>query len=107
MSSLANNGVTPKVPVGIDRLPDAQTALDLTVPTVVKGGPGRLARISVLVAGTTPGVAYDATSVTGNTAADQVASIPNTVGVYDIDWPCLQGIVVAPGTGQTIAVAYF
>jgi hypothetical protein len=106
-ASLQNNGVTPPAPLGIDKIPDAQTVLDITAATVVKASPGRLALISVIVAGSAVGAAYDAVSVTGNTAADQVAVIPNTVGVYVIDWPCLAGIVVAPGTGQTISVAYY
>jgi hypothetical protein len=106
-SPLANNGETPKVPLGVDRIPGAQTALNLTAATVIQASPGRLALISVIVAGSAVGAAYDAVSTSGNTAADQVAVIPNTVGVYVIDWPCLAGIVVAPGTGQTISVAYY
>lgn len=38
--------------------------------------------------------------------ANQIFVIPNIVGVNLIDWPCLAGIVVTPGTGQTIAVSY-
>ncbi|WP_316854245.1 hypothetical protein [Ralstonia holmesii] len=49
---------------------------------------------------------YDGTGVTGNTVANQVFVIPNTVGSYLVDHPCVNGVVVVPGTGQTVAVTY-
>lgn len=89
------------------------SALNLTAATVVSTvpkdfalGQGRLARVQVLVAGTTGGAAYDGTSTSGNTAANQIAAWPNTVGTYTIDMPFLAGLVVVPGTGQTVAVSY-
>ena len=39
-------------------------------------------------------------------AANKIASIPNTVGVITLDWPCAVGIVVTPGSGQVLAVSY-
>ena len=84
-----------------------QSTLDITAATVIKALPGRLYTISVVVAGSAAGAVYDATSTTGNTAADEIAPIPNTVGVINTNaWPCANGIVVAPGTGQTVAVAW-
>lgn len=77
-----------------------------TVPAGFALGQCRLVRVQVLVAGTTPGAAYDAATVAGAVAAVQVAAWPNTVGTYLIDMPCLAGIVVVPGTGQTVAVSY-
>jgi hypothetical protein len=104
---LANNGETPKVPLGVDNIPGAQTALNITAATVIQASPGRLARIHVIVAGSAVGSASDAAAVADVAAGNQIATIPNTVGVYDVDWPCLSGIVVTPGTGQTVAVAYY
>jgi hypothetical protein len=104
---LANNGVTPPAPLGVDKIPDAQTALNVTTAAVVKASPGRLVLVSVIVAGSAVGSASDAAAVADVAAGNQIATIPNTVGVYDVDWPCLAGIVVTPGTGQTVAVAYY
>ena len=107
MSGLAQNGVTSPSPVGVDRIPYSQTALDVAAAAVLKTAPGRLARVAVIVAGSAAGAAYDGVSTAGNTVANQVAVIPNAVGVYDIDWPCLKGIVIVPGTGQTLSVAFY
>lgn len=77
---------------------------NITSATVVMSGQGRVARISVVVAGSSVGAIYDAnaSSVTTN----QIAAIPNTVGVTEINLPVNNGIVVAPGTGQTVAISY-
>lgn len=107
MGRLARNGVTPQSAVPVDRIPDAQTALNITADAVITDQPARLARISVLVAGTTPGSANDCTKTTDVADENAVAAIPNEVGVYEIDWPCLAGIVITPGTGQTVAVAWY
>jgi hypothetical protein len=82
-----------------------KSAFNVTAATVVKATPGRLAKISVLVAGAV-GAAYDSITTSGNTAANEVFVIPATVGVYDIDVPCLTGIVIAPGAAQVCYVTY-
>jgi hypothetical protein len=106
-AALAQNGVTPTVPLGIDQIPGAQTRLNVTTATVLKDGPGRLVRLSVVVAGSAPGAAYDSASTSGNDTTNQVAVIPNVIGAYEIDWPCLTGVVVEPGSGQTVAAAFY
>lgn len=77
---------------------------DITQATVVMSGQGRIARVSVVVAGSAAGAIYDA-SATGTTA-NRLWTIPNTVGVTEINLPVNNGIVVAPGTGQTVAISY-
>lgn len=81
-------------------------AVVATVPKDFALGQCRLVRVQVLVAGSTAGAAYDGNSTSGNTAANQIGAWPNTVGTYLIDMPCLSGIVIVPGTGQTVAVSY-
>ena len=76
------------------------------VPKDFSIGQGRLARVQVLVAGTTPGAAYDSTTVAGGTIANQIGAWPSTVGQYLIDMPFVAGLVITPGTGQTVAVSY-
>lgn len=84
------------------------SVLDITAAILVRGSPGRLVSISVLVAGTTVGSANDSASISGASAANQIAVIPEAVTAEPlvINWPCANGIVITPGTGQTLAVSY-
>ena len=77
-----------------------------TVPKDFAIGQCRLVRVNVLVAGTAAGAAYDAATTASVAAANQIGAWPNTVGSYLIDMPCLAGIVIAPGAGQTVSVSY-
>lgn len=38
--------------------------------------------------------------------ATLIARIPNAVGVYELMWPCFNGISVVPGTDQVVSVSY-
>lgn len=89
------------------------SALNITTPAVVATvppdtalGQARLVRVNVLVAGSTAGSINDAASAASAAASNLVFSIPNTVGSYLVDFPIFKGIVVTPGTGQTVAVSY-
>lgn len=90
------------------RVNDGGTAssLALAASAVVKATPGVIVRVSVTVAGTAPGNVYDAATLATAGAANLVGVIPNTVGVYYFSFPMQTGIVVAPGTGQTVSVSY-
>ena len=79
-------------------------AYGLTATTVVKTGAGRLAKVSIIVAGSANGTAYDATSASVTTAP--IYMIPMTVGVVEVNMPFQNGLVVAPGSGQTVSVSY-
>lgn len=79
---------------------------DITAPTIVKASPGTLWRVSVIVAGSTAGTANDCTTTGAAAVANQIAEIPNTVGEIELQWPCADGIVIVPGTAQTIAVSF-
>ena len=96
---------------------DAQNALrvssggisnsyNITAAAAVKTTPGRLVKISVVTAGSAAGSANDCAATGDAAAANKIASIPNTVGVITLDWPCAVGIVVTPGSGQVLAVSY-
>lgn len=83
------------------------TTLDVTAATIIKNSPGRLFTISVVVAGSAAGAVYDSASTSGNTAANQIGVIPNTAGPVSFNaMPTATGIVVAPGTGQTVTVSW-
>lgn len=81
-----------------------KNATALTAATLVKSGAGRLASVSVLVAGSADGAIYDANDATATSG--QFYAIPKTIGVFVVNFPVSFGIVVAPGTGQTVSVSY-
>lgn len=87
-------------------------AFNKTADAAIKLTAGRVCRVSVLVAGSAPGAIHDVTgadaaaAIAAAAAANQLAVIPNTVGIYDLDLPCASGIVYKVGTGQTVAISY-
>lgn len=84
----------------------SQLAISNTAGAVVKASPGMLIRAIVTVAGSAAGLIYDAAATAGLTTASTVATIPATIGIYELDFPCLTGIVVATGAGQQVSVSY-
>ena len=88
----------------------ALTVLNLTTAQVVKPGAGRITSASVLVGGTGAGGVYDSLSTASLTAANQLAVLPalttQQISTFKIDMPFTNGLVIAPGTGQTIAASY-
>ena len=108
--------ITPNPAVQNGALITAQgqkTFTNITTKTAVKSTTGRVAKVNVITAatGSNPGFVYDAASTASATGtATIIAPIPDTVGIYNIDMPVFNGIVVAPGTNgtasQTIVVSY-
>lgn len=84
----------------------SESWLNITAATVVKATPGVAVSAAVVVAGSTAGAVYDNSVTSGNTAANQVGVLPSTAGNVPLNALCATGIVVAPGTGQTIAIFF-
>jgi len=82
------------------------SALNLSADTLVKAGPGRLMRGSVITAGSAVGAVHDSATIAGASSANQVGTIPNTVGTTIFNWPCLAGIVYKVGTGQAVSISF-
>lgn len=82
------------------------TVTNITAATVIKPTGGRIAKVSVLVAGSAVGAVHNCATTGAAAAGNQVAVVADTVGVYSIGMPCPAGIVVVPGTGQTLAVSF-
>lgn len=80
--------------------------LNISTATAVKSTKGRIVKVNVTTAGSAAGAVYDRATTSGTGAANLVATIPNTVGTYTIDFPCANGIVVAPGTGQVVSISF-
>lgn len=84
----------------------ANSRLNITASTVVKAVAGRIAKVTVVTAGTGEGTINDAATVGAAAVANQVFEVPTTVGTYSVDFPVSNGIVVVPGPGQVLAVSY-
>ena len=76
----------------------------LTANTLVSSGQGRLASVSVIVAGSSDAMIYDSNLTTSLTNA--LAVVDNVLGVTVINMPYNNGLVVVPGTGMTLVVSY-
>ena len=81
-----------------------RTAQTLTAATLVSTMGGRVASVSITVAGSGTGAIYDCNFLASPTR--QIFTIPNTVGIVVVNLPVTYGIVVVPGTGQTVSVSY-
>jgi len=82
------------------------TFLNISTTTAIKSSKGRIAKVNVTTPGSSNGSIYDHATTTGTGATNLVAVIPDTVGSYEIDFPCANGIVIAPGTGMVVSVSY-
>jgi len=83
-----------------------KSALNITANTVVKATAGFVVTIVVLDGGSANGGLFDSATVGAAAAANEIFAIPQTEGVYTINFPAFNGIVVKPGAGQTIAISY-
>lgn len=82
--------------------------LNITSATVIKAAPGNINWVSVLVAGSAAGTLNDCATTGAAASSNAIAALPNAVGNQDYFKPrrCGTGIVVTPGSGQTIAIGY-
>lgn len=84
------------------------TSSTVTASTLVIAGNGYLVSYTVVVAGTVNGLIYNSASVAGISASNALCATDKTaVGVYKTGLAFTTGLVVAPGTGQSINVTYF
>ena len=76
-------------------------------PTVVKSSPGRVCSVVVVAQGAGDGSIYDAASV-ALIGSSKIFPVPHglAVGLYPVGINVSYGIVVIPGTGQTLTVSY-
>lgn len=95
----------PQYPI-VPRPGGNDNKLNITAATVVKATPGTVYDVVVNTAGSTAGTVSDVATTGGVAAANLIYNIPNTVGVYRLEFPCLVGIVVTPGTGQVLSVSF-
>lgn len=82
----------------------ALSRVGIAVTTQVRGGAGRVCRVSVTTAGSTAGTIYD--SPNQSTLAGPIYSIPMNVDVFEVNITVSYGILVVPGTDQVLTVVY-
>jgi hypothetical protein len=101
------NGVVAISGVGIASLRALGTVTSQTVTseTVIYTGKGYLVNFSVVVAGSAAGKISNA-SATSPAANVALCAVPTTVGVVKTGQIFTTGLVVTPGTGQSINVTY-
>jgi hypothetical protein len=89
----------------------SNNALNVSAKTVIKASPGTVFTVTVLAPATagTFGI-YDAATSGAAVAATEIigigASWPAAGVVFSLTFPCLAGIVVDPGTGGKVSVAF-
>jgi hypothetical protein len=83
-----------------------QTSVTVTAATVIYIGSGYLVNFSVVVAGSTAGTINNANSIASVAAANALCVVPNSVGITKAGQIFSSGIVVTPGTGQSINITY-
>jgi len=74
--------------------------------SVIKATAGRISKIIVNTAASTIGSVSDCATTGAVAASNLVFAIPETVGVYPVDFPCATGIVLTVGTGGVVSVSY-
>jgi hypothetical protein len=84
----------------------ALNAANIRAATVIKGAAGRVARVSVITAGSSVGMIYDASTI--GSLTKPLWPIPNTANSepFEVNLPASFGILVQPGTGQVVTVSY-
>jgi hypothetical protein len=84
------------------------TTSTVSTATFIVAGKGRLLRFSVVVAGSTNGLIhnYNNPVPTGPNTTNALVACPNTVGVYEVNLVFDSGLVIVPGTGQSLNITY-
>jgi hypothetical protein len=86
--------------------------LNVTVATVVKATAGRICTVNVLTAATAGTFGIYDTNTTGSAAIANAVYPQFTAGwpaagtVIKVDFPCLTGIVVNPGTTGVVSLSF-
>lgn len=82
------------------------TSSVITAPTLIITGAGRLVSMTV-IAGGSSGAIYNSATVSAAAATNELVVIPTTVGIVQLGMEFNAGLVVSPGSGQTLVVTYY
>ena len=82
------------------------TSATVTATTLIAPGTGRVVRLSVTVAGSAAGTLNNAAAIGSIAAGNVICIIPPIAGVFDVGLYYTAGLVVVPGTGQSVNVTW-
>jgi hypothetical protein len=83
-----------------------QTSVTITGATLIYSGAGYLVNFVVTVAGSTAGVIYNTAATSTTAASNAMIAVPNSIGITKVGQVFSTGLVIVPGTGQSINVTY-
>ena len=83
-----------------------QTSTTITTTTLIYPQAGYFVNFTVIVAGSTAGTIYNSSTTAGIAASNALCVVPNSVGTTKTGQVFNVGLVVVPGTGQSINVTY-
>lgn len=83
------------------------TSVTVTANTLVLSGKGYLCRYVVVIAGSATGLIHNANSIANASASNALCATINTVGIYEAGMVFTDGLVIKPGSGQSINVTYY
>jgi hypothetical protein len=83
-----------------------QTSSTVTSATLVIEGSGYLVNFAVVVAGSAAGTINNANAIASAAATNALCATPATVGIYQTGQIFTNGLVIVPGTGQSINITY-
>lgn len=87
----------------------ARSTLNVSATTVIKAAPGTLYKVVIVTPPTAAGGIYDSASTTGLGASNLIDTIGTGLAasyVFDLTWPCMNGITINPGTGGVMSVSW-
>lgn len=82
------------------------SSTEITSTTLLYSGAGYLVKVSILQAGTTTGFIYDYNSAAVAVTGRRILAVPNSLGIVNAGLAFTSGLVIVPGTGQSIVVSY-
>ena len=82
------------------------TSATVATTTLVVAGSGRLIGVSIIVAGSATGFIHNAATTGAASVANSIVATPVTVGFYPVTQYFTNGLVIVPGTGQSVNVTY-
>ena len=82
------------------------TSATVTSATLVYAGSGKLVNYAVVVAGSAAGTINNASTTGGVASSNALCSTGTTVGLFPVNQNFSNGLVITPGSGQSINVSY-
>lgn len=77
----------------------------ISTDSLVYTGSGRIVILSVIVPGS-GGTIHDSTTVNDANNSNAICAIPDVVGIYAVNFPFTNGLVVKPASASIVSITY-